>query len=620
MEYPRELNLDAETLTKLTSYLEWEIINHEAERSRWIDDLKRWQIDYWAQPKSEQRKFPWAGASNIIIPLHAITLEAVHSRAMMTAFGLDQFVAFKDLPEPYNEISHDLEKYMDWECLKNIDMFKVADNAFLELEKFGTGIIKTSWDKRVRTAVREVGDSEEEFEVTIKQGPTAKAVPCAYFVMPFTNQDPQDSRWVGEEHIKTLEEVYYLEQDGVIREGTYDKIKTYYTQVYQSGADNYRKTIEELQKQTPSYPKFIHWYELWMAFDVDGSGKLKEIVVQYHRQSRTFLSIRYNWYDDLHRPYRHGNYFPLENRWNGVGIGKQQEQFQKEITIQHRQRLDSGTMANARMLKVKKLSGYGPGEPFFPGKIWMVDDLNDVESFQLGDLPTSAFSNENSTLMFSQQRGGVNDLNLGMPQAGTPGTATSDLARVQEGARKFDYSYRNMKRFLDTVVVDIGVNIAQFGPSNSRYFDVRENGYLVKQFFEQPVADIRQEIAATISTAGIQQNKLIDRQNWMQISQAITSYYGQILGNPLIQQNPVAMQALFLDAIKGGNEALKQILETFDIRNIPRILIDPNQVAQLLSGQPPVPPNQNGPGNIPPRIPNKPAQIPSQAAGIPSPS
>lgn len=624
MEYPRELKLDDETETKLANYLEWEIINHEAERSRWIDDLKRWQVDYWAEPSTKQRKFPWVGAANIIIPLHAITLEAVHSRTMMTAFGLEQFVAIKDLPEPYNENSHDLEKFMDHECLKHIDMFKTADNAILELEKFGTGVIKTGWEMRKRTAVKQVGDSEEEFEVTVSQGPSAKAIPLAYFLMPFTNQDPQDSRWVGEEHIKTLEEVYYLEKDGLIKEGTYDKIKTYYTQVYQSGADSYRKTVEELQKQTPSYPKFIHWYELWMAFDVDGSNKLKEIVVHYHRQSRTFLSIRYNWYDDLHRPYRHGNYFPLENRWNGIGIGKQQEQFQREITIQHRQRLDSGTMANARMLKVKKLSGYGPGEPFFPGKIWLVDDMADVESFQLGDIPTSAFSNENATLMFSQQRSGINELNLGMPQAGTPGTATSDLARVQEGARKFDYTYRNVKRFLDSVVIDVAVNIAQFGPSNTRWYDVQENGQIVKQFFAQPVADIRTQLVATISTAGIQQNKLLDRQSWMQITQTLTSYYNQIMSSPIVQQNPVLMEQLFMAALTGGNEAIKQVLETYDMRNIPRILIDPKIVQAALSQPKPAAPppgpgeNSSEPKQLPGHPANKPAQIPSQAAGVPS--
>ena len=603
MDYPRELNLDAETETALIAYLEYEIINHEAERTTRIEDLKRWQRDYWAKPSSEQRKFPFLGAANIIIPLTAITLEAVHARTMMTLFGLPQFVTCKMAP-PYDDLSNPLENCLDFECLKAIDIYKPADNFILETEKFGTGIMKTGWAKRVRTAVKTVGGQDEEFEVTVKQGPTVDAVTNANFFMPFTNQDPQESRLVGEYHNRTLEEVNRFEQDGLFKKGTYDKIKNYYTQYYQAGADDYRREIEKLQSETPVYPKFIQWYELWMAFDTDKSDKLKEIVVHYHRPSRTFMSIRYNWYDDLHRPYRHANYFPLEHRWNGVGIAKQLDQFQKEITIQHRQRLDSGTLANARMLKVKKMSGYGPGEPFFPGKIWMVDDMADVESFQLGDLPTSAFSNENSTLMFAQQRSGINDLNLGMPQAGTPGTATSDLARVQEGSRKFDYSYRNIKRAMDAVVVDVACNIAQFGLSNSRYLDLQPSGPALKEFFAQPVMDIRQQLVAAISTAGANGNKLIDRQNWTQISQIINSYYTQIIQLGMQTQNQALLGVAIPQALSGANEALKQILESFDVRNIEKILINMPKNAPPPQVPPPkgAKPNSMIPQNGPPAI------------------
>lgn len=572
MEYPRELNLDAETEAALIAYLEYEILNHEAERTTVIEDLKRWQRDYWAKPSTEQRKFPFLGAANIIIPLTAITLEAVHARTMMTLFGLPQFVTCKMAP-PLDDLSNPLENYLDYECLKQVDIYKAMDNFVLETEKFGTGIIKTGWDKRVRTAVRTAGEQDEEFEVTVKQGPSVDAVTNANFVMPFTNQDPQNSRWVGEYHNRTLEEVNRYEQDGLFKEGTYEKIKTYYTQYNQAGGDSYRQEVEKLQSESPSYPKFIQWYEMWMSFDTDKSKKLKEIVVHYHRPSRTFMSIRYNWYEDLHRPYRHANYFPLEHRWNGVGIAKQLDQFQKEITIQHRQRLDSGTLANARMLKVKKMSGYGPGEPFFPGKIWMVDDMADIESFQLGDLPTSAFSNENSTLMFAQQRSGINDLNLGMPQAGTPGTATSDLSRVQEGSRKFDYSYRNIKRAADQIVVDVACNIAQFGPSNSRYFDLQPHGDDLKKFFAQPVTDIRQQLIASITTAGANGNKLIDRQNWTQISQMLQGYYSQIIQLGMQTKNEQLLQVAIPQALQGASEAMRQVLESFDIRNIDKILI-----------------------------------------------
>lgn len=572
MDYPKEIYLDSETEAALLSYLDIELVNHEAERGIFIADIESWQQDYYVRPNKKERTFPFKGASNIIVPLTAITVETVHARNMMTAFGLKQFVDCKLNPND-DSLSDPLGNYLTYECIDQVGMYKTADNALLELEKFGTGIIKTGWNKTIRTAVREVGGQEQEFEVTTKQGPTADAVALANFVMPFTCQDAQTARWCGEYHMKTLEEVNQMEQSGLFRKGTYDKIKNYYTQTYQAGGAEYLAKMQSMTDQQPSYPKYIQWYELWMAFDTDKSEKLKEIVLHYHRQSRTFLSIRYNWYEDLHRPYRKGNYFTLEHRWNGIGIAKQQDQFQKEVTIQHRQRLDSGTMANARMIKVKNLSNYGPNEPFFPGKIWVVDDMADVESFQLGDLPTSAFSNENSTLMFSQQRSGVNDLNMGMPQAGTPGTATSDLARVQEGSKRFDYTYKNIKNWMGEVIIDIACNIAQYGPSSTRYFEIYPEGPALKDFFARGVSDLREQLLGKIELAGSQANKLLDRQNYTQIMQIVKDYYASIIQLAMQTQNQQLLAQAIPQSLAGSNVILKQYLETFDFKQIEKILI-----------------------------------------------
>jgi hypothetical protein len=73
-------------------------------------------------------------------------------------------------------------------------------------------------------------------------------------------------------------------------------------------------------------------------------------------------------------------------------------------------------LANTRMIKINKLAGYGPKEPIFPGKMWFVDDITHIDVMQLGEVYTSAFNQEQSTLMYSQQRTNVNDRSMGMPQ------------------------------------------------------------------------------------------------------------------------------------------------------------------------------------------------------------
>jgi hypothetical protein len=76
--YPREIYLDEDTEARLISFLDTELLNHYGERATFVDDIIRYQTDYYAQPTTKQKKFPFVGAANIVIPLTAIAVEAVH--------------------------------------------------------------------------------------------------------------------------------------------------------------------------------------------------------------------------------------------------------------------------------------------------------------------------------------------------------------------------------------------------------------------------------------------------------------------------------------------------------------------------------------------------------------
>ncbi|KKL97423.1 hypothetical protein LCGC14_1834660, partial [marine sediment metagenome] len=138
-----------------------------------------------------------------------------------------------------------------------------------------------------------------------------------------------------------------------------EKIKVWWTGINTSEStatklDASRRSEENAE---PSWKQTFDFIELWLSFDVDGDGVDEEIVVDFHMLSGTLLSARYNWYADVHRPYRIGVYIPVEGRWMGIGVGKQNEQFQALITTIHRQRLDAGTLANMGQLALKKTSG-----------------------------------------------------------------------------------------------------------------------------------------------------------------------------------------------------------------------------------------------------------------------
>lgn len=592
--YPDEIYLDKDTEQKLREYIEKELLNHYAERGPHMEDLLRYQKDYWAKPTTEKAKFPFSGAATIVIPLSAIAIEAIHARTMTTMFALPQFVSAQAVSNEWSSVAAPLERFLDRELLVEMKLRKNLGDCFLEAEKFGTMIGKTGYVRTVKTAIRSVGGVEQEFDVPIKDGADFSCVPDARFLMPHGFQDPQNSPWCGEEHTYSEYELEQMEASGLFRPGTIinkpgwetdstkkGKLRAYISQstVSDSGQETglkFQNNQEKLEKTEPAFPNRINLIELWLAFNVDGDpkGRLKEIVVYYHRESQTFCSIRYNWHYDLRRPYRTGVYMPVEHRWRGIGICKQNEQFQREVTTQHRQRLDNATLANMRMIKVSKLSGYGPKEPVFPGKMWFLDDIDQIDTFQLGEIYPSSYSNEQATLIYSNQRTGVNEVTLGQPQVGTPGTATSDLARIQEGNKKFDFVYANFKEFTNDIIHDTACVIQQFGPRRIEYFDVADGGQMVKQFFSMPEDLVSNGLLIGLKTANQQQNNIMDRQDWSQITQYLMQYYTGNLQLAQFLGDPKLLQTILITGLTASTEAMKQILETFpNVRNIDRLII-----------------------------------------------
>lgn len=570
---PRFLKLSPDIETAMINYISTELDNHKAERDGWIDDLIRIQSDYWATPSEEVKTFPFVGAAKLIIPLTAIAFEAVHARTMTTMFGLKQQVSVKAKSDKWADLAGPYERFLDT-SLRASRFRDSIEPSIIELEKLGTGVGRVEYEHCIKYGIMTLPDgTESEFPVVSSKGAKIFSVPLSRYLQPFNSTDPQTAAWCGEIHVVNQHQLYLMEMSGQIEPGTYARINKWCSPVSASGDDDYTEAQEEREKRSTIWANKITLFSLWMAYDVDRSGRMKELHVVFHKDTNSLCGIRYNDKKDLRRPYRKGVYFPIEHRWTGIGIGKQNEQFQEEVTTQHRQRIDNATIANMRMFKISRMSGYGNKEPIFPGKQWFVDDMTHIDSIQLGEIYPSAYNNENQTVLYSQQRTGVNEVTLGMPQVGTPGTATGDLARVQEGRKKFDYVYGNIKSYANDLVGDFAATLHQYGPKRVEFFDDSQAGQAVKQILELPEELVTEGLIFEISVAGEQDNKLINRQNWTQIAGMLVQYYDGLLKLSTQLGDQQLAQAVAKKAMQGASEAMKQILESYDVRNIERIVM-----------------------------------------------
>ncbi len=577
--WPRMVNLDEATETRLSLWIKDEIIAFNIERGPLLQDWILWQNQYWAEPDSPVKNFPFRKSANIVIPLSAIAVEAIHARLMNTLFSVEPFWSIRAKSKEWIDAAKPMEQYLQTEVenSETLLVYEFCNEALLELTKLGTCIGKTGYERYTKKSLRTVGDIEEEFFVTIRNGGTVGRVPLGNFIMRFSELDPQTAPLVGEKHEFSWGQLKQMAQDGRMDPKAVEKIKAHriikgQTTAYDEGV-KLEKAVDELAKTEPTWTDVFEVFELWCSFDVDGDGINEEVVVDYHRETETFLSIRYNWYDDLHRPYRIANYLNVEGIWPGIGVCKQTEQMQQEVTTMHRQRLDNATLSNMTQIVLRKGMGYNAGEPIFPGKMWFVDDpAKDIVPFKLNEIYPSSYINEESIISYYEKRTGANEAILGIPQSGTPGTATSDLTRLAEGNKRFDLVLKNVKRWLSAIGVDVVVNYQLFGNQDAHFMILGEDGIEVERVLNMPSVLVRRGAVIDLTVTDTISNRQVEQQQWLSLFQVITNYYDRVLQLAQLL-GPEVFAEIAPKALTAGDDVLKQLLSTFNVPDSDRFTL-----------------------------------------------
>ncbi len=578
--WPRLINLDKDTETRLSLWVNDELIAFNLEREPLLQDWIRWQNQYWAEPATEVKNFPFRRAANIVIPLAAIAVEAIQARIMNTLFSVEPFWSIRPRSKEWIDAAKPMESYLQAE-VENSDTLKVyafCNETVIELVKLGTCVGKTGYERYTKKSLRSVGGEDQDFFVTIRNGGTVGRVPLGNYIQRFSELDPQTAPMVGEKHEFSWSQLKQMAQDGRMIPEAVEAIRAHrilkgQTTSYDSGV-KLENEVARLSKTETKWTDVFEVFELWCSFDVDGDGINEEIVVDYHRASKTFLSIRYNWYDDLHRPYRIANYLNVEGIWPGIGVCKQTEQFQEEATTIHRQRLDNATLANMSQIVLRKGMGYGNGEPIFPGKMWFVDDpTKDIQQFKLSEIYPSSYINEENILSYYEKRTGANEVILGIPQTGTPGTATSDLTRLAEGNKRFDLVLKNVKRWLSAIGVDVVTNYQLFGNQNAHWMILGEDGRWVEQILQMPSVLVRRGAVIDLTVTDSITNRQVEQQQWMSLFQVITNYYDRVLQLAQLL-GPEVFQSVAQRALTSGDDALSMLLETFGVPDTDRFTLE----------------------------------------------
>lgn len=607
----------------VTTDLRRAIGNRSSLERRWID----WLDQYRAAIDTSVKHFPFEGASGKTLPVGAMNVDPLVARFLTTLHAPPNIWTLQANNERWVDVVKPLQDYLQYLDHSMLRMWDVNYRAFLELLKLGTCIYKHGWRFEQR--------KRKTYGASGKLGPGIKTISAPFvdhvrlvdFVLPpesyaIQADDQGGAPWVAER--------FYLTQPQFMARAVgqepflpnYDAEAVRRVKQYEDNRETGDESARHSRDEYPtSYLRRIELWEIHARYDVAGEGEVDDVVAVLHQDTRELLRATLLPYAHGQRPYEVARYFRGDGFY-GIGVCEQSEMFQDAQSELLNLNFDNVLASNSIMLAIRFGANVTAGEPIYPFKIWPLENpKEDIVPIQFGqtrsDLPVLQQYLESGV----QRRTGLSDIQFGNPQ-GLPSRtpATSMMALLQEGNRRFDLSLKDVR--LDCMArlgLRVLQNLQQFAadpranPEGPAYLELaamvlgEPEGQFVQQALALPLEDIEQGVGVSLTATSGMVNKEVEKQALLALLQLQTQLgqqyiqLAQIATNPQVAMTQPAVAQVASEVAHGLSELQKRVLEQYDIRNPEDILVNTaalqsatRALSQGVPIQPGIPPGANG--------------------------
>lgn len=630
---PPDIKLSPDQEKALIRYLERELNLCESERLPYLKKLARLKFKYRTEFPDQPKNWPIANSSQITIPIIKTAVDTINARLFQTLVAADPLVRVKTDDEQFVDDAFAYEKFLKTYGEQKLDLEGLLEPWATEVTMLGTGVLETTnWREQKSLGSWDVATSKfVKKTVVCHNGPQVFHFPIEDFWCRVSYQDPDKAPWCGKELRPSWSQVKSMAFSGMLNPDKINAISKYTdTSDNSSLVAQVDQRIENSKPTNDSSKYTIH--ELCVRWDVDGDGLEEELIIYFHRSSRTILRIKFNEFYGGSRPWTITQFKKIPHRLYGEGIAETLEHLQEEISTIHNQRIDNATIANLRIILVAKaLQGLKPGDRLWSGKIVKVTDVaRDVGTLQLGEVYPSTVNNENIAQSYVREVSGASEAAMGQAQPVSRTTATAQMALLEELNRRFDKPLRNMRRALRDVhgkLTDLFLEQGTGGLAEDWLGS--EQGRRLEAFLALPPEMINKKVKLSITATKSSNNREVDFQTQIAVMQLVIQNGQQLLSmvqnlapqatavvaHELVQTIRPIFHKVMQYAEAGDPDAAVAVLDVVE-----RILPAPEDMggmgmAQLRSMQAAA--NGGTPGNVPgqPGGPTGP-QVPSGNRGV----
>lgn len=572
---------------QLIYYLRNEISNSLADRAPLEERWMNWHRMYRAQPEFDVKEFPFYGAANLVIPVIATSVDTTFSRLMGLLFSPSNLWSCRPIRPDMIEFSTRLEEFLEVVQEREIGAYNAVADFLLDLCKLGTGVLKQRF-RRESKLVYEFRETPQGLVDQVRRMMTANHAELRHvslfdFLMPPTATTVQSSPWAAERVSLTWQQ--YANR---VREGIYTGANRIGPWMALSKGSPINEEMMRLERYQAGQGDKLEFWETWLDYDIGGVGEPQAIVATIHIPTLTFARIDYNPFFNQEKPYSAARYMRQEGRFLGIGLAEMLEHFQDEITAMHNQRIDSGTLANTTMFKGRN-GAVSQDEPIYPGRWFILDDMDDVQALTLGSPGKldSSINYEQATLQYAKERSGINDYVMGnaQPSIGYAALGTN-LQQLEQVTQRFDQVLREVRAALGESGTRIVELYQQFNYAGREYLYLgEEDGTILNQFLQFPLELARMGVGIEVTATSAALNKDVEIRTNTLLMQLLSQFYGQMLGTMQIALNPQIpepMRNIAMLMMQGGSTMMRRILDGYGVQDASELV---PRFQELMNGQ-----------------------------------
>ena len=514
---------------------------------------------YQTIPEVTERNIPYIRASNRVLPLSAIAVDAIYAQVLTNITQIKPFVIVRPTSGDYEAHAAAVQKRIElgapvWGFYSALcDLAKDAC-------KLGTGVTYTRWyETRIKTRRARVAF----------RGPRITAIPVENVLVPGGSYGDVDQMpWISLIYYMTKSEL----QEKANLAGWDISQATGGTQV-----NPVRRAREYFTRQYGDISQgsdLCDIHEIYCYFDIDNDGEQEELLVIYDHNMHQIYWMDYAPYD--HRPHTVARFNNQEYLFYGQSVIDMVKELNiiASDTLNHW--IDNAFLANVRMFATPH--GTLDAEQTvlaWAGRNIKMADPDKLKEIRLSDEYSSMPQILAMVMGLAERRTGINDLTSPRPSqvlgSRTPGiTALSLLQQVSNRQTPAFDNIRNAAAGgLKQCIYREQERILSGDQDTSAYL-TKLMGPKDAQLYMEILNDTDFDDACTIEMAASSAsvNKEAERQNLMMFGQQVYRAYvmdmvqaGTVLANP---GSPPMLKEIILRASVGYSKIVERIMTTFD--------------------------------------------------------